>query len=113
MKPTQNRKNRESFTLEKRHKIESAVGSIYGLTIEQINSVTRKRNICDARHLVWKLIEDVHRLGRRDIGRMYKVSYTVPHANHSTIFHGISAIEDLIETDEKTRIKYNLVKEML
>lgn len=113
MKATPLKRNLKAFTLEHRHNIELAVSKVYNVTIEQINSVTRKRHICDARKLVWKLIEDIHRISRTDIGRMYRVSYTVPHADHSTIFHGISAIEDLIETDEDTRIKYNLVKEML
>jgi len=77
------------------------VSNYTGITIDEIESKSRKRELVMARFFCFKLIHKHSNLTLTVIGRK------VGRRDHSTVIYGIRSIEDIIETDPKIKKQFN------
>jgi hypothetical protein len=77
--------------------IKEAASSLYGVTVQEIDSDGRIAKVVRARQVVMYLAKKLSRLSLTEIGRR------IGGRDHSTVIHGASKIERLLETDAKLR----------
>lgn len=70
-----------------------------GISEEQINTRTRKKEIVYARHLAIYLIRQHTKMGLKDIGMQFGDLML----DHTTIIHSINTLNNWIETEEEVR----------
>ena len=87
--------------------IKQAVANQYGVTVEQINSHTRKWEVVYARNMVYRLIKDIYKKSLHDIGEI------VGGKDHASVHHGLKTFEYMLSTDKETALKYHKVCKQL
>ncbi len=75
--------------------IQKIVSEYFGLTVEQINSKTRKRNIVQARQLAMFLAKTYTKTSLTTIG------LHCGNKDHATVLHACKTVQNLIETDRE------------
>lgn len=85
---------RESGTL--RDRIESAVGQVFGVSIEDIQNPCRKRHLMMARTMYCYLFRTLTAYSLTYIG-------SILNRDHTTIIHGLNRFQDLYHTDPDFR----------
>lgn len=87
--------------------IRKQVADFYKLTIEEINSNSRKRNIVQARQICMALCKHHTNTSLQQIGDNFGKRA------HATVLHALKAVENLIQTNELVKYEYNKIKEQI
>ena len=100
--------NKESFYKDQRiEKYERVVCEFYFINQKQLPTVTRKREVIEARYLVWYLLRENHpNLSLQFLGKIYN-------RDHATVINGLNNIKIWLETDREFRKKFKEIKERL
>jgi chromosomal replication initiator protein len=98
-----NRKPRE-ITIEL---IQQAVGDYYNISVEDMQSKSRRREITQARQVAMYFAKEMTSLSLKGIGKHFGGR------DHSTVIHGIQTVKDLSETDREYRDKVEEVRKQL
>ncbi len=77
--------------------IQKLVCDYFGITIDQVKSKTRKREIVQARQISMYFAKDLTKSSLKTIGMHFGGR------DHSTVIHACQTVNDLIETDKKFR----------
>lgn len=85
--------NRTSINKDYYSQIIDIVCGYYRTTYNKINSKTRKREIVQIRQICFYFADKYTNLSLQDIGQKLAGSH------HSTVIHGIKAVNNLIDTD--------------
>lgn len=89
-------------------KINLAITRIFGITENELNGTSRRKDIAVARQFAFYLYKDVLDLSYPHIGKFFGGR------DHTTIMHGCRKVDMLIKKgDQKTITKLNLLKELL
>lgn len=104
---------RVKYRIETAQLIESikmAISATSGMTWEKISIKSRKRELVECRQLFCKIIRDIKKneLSLSQIGAEIRDDF-----DHSTVIHSISQMENMIETDEGFRKRYERIIQML
>ena len=83
------------------------VGSVTGLSPNQITGPRRLQNITDARFIAIHFIRKYTNMSLKHIGR------SIGNRNHATIIHAINVFEELYMTDKIFREKADKVESQL
>jgi chromosomal replication initiator protein len=75
--------------------IQKLVSDYYGISIEQIKSKTRKREIVQARQISMYFAKQLTKASLKNIGMYFGGR------DHSTVIHACQTVNDLIDTDKK------------
>ena len=87
--------------------IVNAVSEVCGISVDGMKKKTRKREVVEARYLCYKLLNELTTLSLSGIGdRMGGF-------DHATVKHGISTIENLIDTNKLVKKTYLNIKRKL
>ena len=70
----------------------------------QLKRKTRKREYVEARAMYYKLLREKNKMTFSDIARTLN-------KNHATILHGVSSLDDWIETDTNIKSIYNKLEQ--
>ena len=92
------------------YNLEVAVCDLYGIKHERLHDVTRKHVITNARFMCWKSLREHYDMRYTEIARNYKVG-KFNGSDHTTIIYGVRTIQNLIETEDKTRTIYNRLQQ--
>jgi chromosomal replication initiation ATPase DnaA len=88
---------------------------VYVITNIQMESMSRKREFVDCRNMVMmkikEKIEVKEPITLKTIGKQF-MGRNIPY-DHSSVIHNIAAIKNLIDTDDDTRSKHELIEEKL
>lgn len=79
-----------------------------GVTFEQIDAVTRRREIMQTRQLIMYFARFYTRMSLSSIGRIFKQRF-----DHSTVVHACKTITDLCYSDFDMRIKVAQIEKKL
>jgi len=77
--------------------IQKLVCDFYSISVEQVKSKTRKREIVQARQISMFFAKDLTKSSLKNIGMHFGGR------DHSTVIHACQTVNDLIETDKKFR----------
>lgn len=77
--------------------IQKLVCDFYGISVDQVKSKTRKREIVQARQISMFFAKDLTKASLKNIGMHFGGR------DHSTVIHACQTVNDLIETDKKFR----------
>ena len=80
--------------------VSQVVGSLYGLDFEQMISINRRRELVDARKIIYFLLRNVYKLTFSKIGAILQ-------RDHTTMLHYYRDHENLMETDRDYKHFYN------
>jgi len=78
--------------------IQKVVSEYFGLTIDQMNSKTRKRNIVQARQLSMYFAKQHTKASLTSIGMQ------CGNKDHATVLHACKTVQNLIDTDKEFRV---------
>lgn len=78
--------------------IQKLVCDYFGISIDQVKSKTRKREIVQARQISMYFAKDLTKSSLKTIGMHFGGR------DHSTVIHACQTVNDLIETDKKFRL---------
>jgi len=78
--------------------IQKVVSEYFGLTIDQMNSKTRKRNIVQARQLSMYFAKQHTKASLTSIGLQ------CGNKDHATVLHACKTVQNLIDTDKEFRV---------
>lgn len=87
--------------------VEELVTSYFGETVEGMKLRSRKRNKVLCRHVCFYLIRNNTSLTYREIGERFD------RQDHTSVMHGLQSIQNLIDTDEKTRSDIRILEEKI
>lgn len=95
---TETKRKKRMITL-----IKQRVCQKYGISLKDLMRLTRKEPIPDARFMVWRLARELdYRITLDKLGEMFG-------KDHSTVIHGIQAIQEKIDTEDETRRIYESI----
>ena len=78
----------------------------FGITVEQLKSESRLRNLVDARSICFKVISECSTTTLTRIGEDFG-------KNHATVLHGTRKAQNLIETDKEFRNAFEKIKNIV
>lgn len=81
---------------ESANDILATVASYFHMTVYELKKKGRQRSVVTARHVCYHILRAKTALTILTIGSLFN-------QDHTTVIHGIRAMNDLIETDEQTR----------
>lgn len=81
-------------------KIKEVVCARYGISLSEVISKSRKREVVEARYICYKLLKEHTRFSLASIGQIFGGF------DHATVLHGIITINNLIETNKGVRDTY-------
>lgn len=84
----------------------TAAAEVYGVSVEDIMSDSRKRKIAEARQMAMYLCHEKTLLDLADIGIVFG-------RTHATVIHSLNKIDDLLEIDRLTKRNYELITELI
>jgi len=90
--------------------LQRILGAVYnhtGVSIDDMKSPSRKKELAYARHLTMNLINTRTKILLREIGDMFGGR------THATVLHSCDAAKDLIETDKKFNELHNTINNSL
>ena len=82
------------------------VEAYYGMPFSEIIQKTRKRNVLEKRQMLQFLAYTFTGLSTVEIGNE-------TNQDHATVLHSKKVIYDMLDTDEKTRIDYKNLREII
>jgi len=68
---------------------DSAIRKFFGMTVEELKTVSRKREYAEARHVWWWMVRAGTGLSFSNIAKRFN-------RNHATVLHGIRCLNDMI-----------------
>jgi chromosomal replication initiator protein len=87
--------------------IQKVVSQYFGLSVEEMNSKTRKRNIVQARQLAMFFSKEHTRASLTTIGLQ------CGNKDHATVLHACKTVKNLLETDKEFRTYYDDLDRMI
>ena len=105
-KVTQKISNPTSVTFEQ---IENAVSECYGVTREQLQLKTRKRQIVEARQIAMYLSKEMI----KPKPSLKKIGYYFADRDHATVLHASKVIQNFIDTENNFSQKIDEIKDKL
>ncbi|MBD5367277.1 MAG: hypothetical protein HDR82_09840 [Bacteroides sp.] len=84
----------------------TAAAEVYGVSVEDVMSDSRKRSIAEARQMAMFLCHEKTLLDITDIGIVFG-------RKHPTVIHTIRKVEGMLEFDRLTKRNYELITERL
>ena len=78
------------------------VCNYYGITLKELTSKRRFRNIVDARHTLYYIFYDCCKYTSTYAGKLFN-------QDHSTVLHGSNKIKNLMSVDKKFRREINKI----
>lgn len=79
----------------------------FGIDLKSINSKSRKKEIVQARQAA------MHLCKRHTTQSICRIGTIVGGRDHATVLHAIKSVDDMLDTDEQFRTKYNQVEQQL
>jgi len=104
----------EDFFIEPRETIsdvdviKKAITSVHGLSFEQMNIITRKRECVEARQHFFYQMKAHTKQSDNSIGLIFAKKF-----DHSTVIHGKSTWKDLIDTDKRKKAMCDAVTSII
>lgn len=80
-------------------KIKEAVCSVTGYSWQQLTKKGRERNKTVARAIAYYFLRTETNLTLSAIGRVFN-------QDHTTVIHGLSTLQDLLDTENETAVRY-------
>jgi chromosomal replication initiator protein len=74
----------------------NSLSALHGISVEQIKSRTRKREIIELRQMAQYLVKKHHRFSLKTIGK------ATGGYDHSTVIHSIRLVDEMLETHNKS-----------
>jgi len=94
--------------LQKYIELQESICKCLGITIDQLREKTRKREIVIARYICFYIARN------NGLGSLKFIGKGLNNFDHSTILHGITLVDDLIQANDKTFLNdWNLCKHLL
>lgn len=81
--------------------IKMIVARYYRINISDLDIASRRRPLPEARFMCYRLIRELSPISLNRIGQLFG------HRDHSTVIHGLGAIDDLMLTDRSVREAYD------
>jgi len=85
-----------------RESIEKYICGLFGITKTDLTRRCRKQQLCEARHLLWKVLRE-HGYGVCQLADLYE-------RRHGAVSHGVKQMNMAIQINRRIENKYNLVK---
>ena len=76
--------------------IRNCLPMVYGVTYDQINVRSRKRELCEPRQHYMAMLRKYTKLGYKNIAKEFKL-------DHSTAIHAIHTILNLLDSDKRLK----------
>ena len=98
------------------HKIIEVCANEFGIEVSQMIQPSRKRTLVEPRQISMQLIRKHTLLALDEIGMFYmtvKKNKVIYGKDHTTIIHGIRAVDNLLEYDKRFADKYKNITETL
>lgn len=81
---------------------------VLGIPVENIRGNTRKREVCEARFICYKILRDAD-----STVTYHQIGTHFNHRDHSSIIHGVNMANDLLEWDRGFRENFDRVNKQI
>lgn len=108
-------KEKELITKNKKHRralispqdVLDVVSKNFGVTIEDILSKSRKKEVSEARHIYCSIMKSEFSYSLKTIGQ------TISDRDHTTVIHSLNTVKDRCETEEGYRENLDAIVDQL